>query len=1256
VGGFDRVWTALGGSLLGPELRGNYRAARELAIAQRRSDDTRSDASAAALGLVLTVSGWPARGRRLLSTVIERRRAGEPVDDDSFVRALVARSVGVLTSCWLLPGGGANPEMTELRPRFDLTQWLSTQSAERDEIEAAAVEPALRLAAEFVYDIMWVLHLAEGTEAATGALVNPNAATTLTTELRNRIQSFDARATSSGFAAMGAFARLYSAQLLHRIKDPQRDLIVRSVYQQAVALGDHNLAGLAVLRATSWVIAPFGGPQVFDLALQESGGSGPDLAPMFEAMEGTTTLGGPWPVAEQLALADSYFEAASSPRGRGMVAIYKSHLAFAADDPEAQHGHADAAAQWFSDAGDASMSALAQVHRLVADVSRGALRPDVTSLAHVGRWGSRGGNGSFAVGLALLLNRVGRFVLHRRDDPTRAARLFLLGEQLARNLGASTTECQANAGRASCLRRLGLRSEALSLSREVVAKYLEDEAPSSTAEDSLHRAAEESETMLVLAVGMQDDEPLGDAIQAGTAVLGRLGPGNGTPTGAELVSLQQTDFVEFRRTMHRTFLLDQLGHADVAVHRCRMRRARVEATAATVDAELELVLAAAAQLSEPVCHFEQAIAFGDVRRVDEAVQSFERYLAAGGAGGGIGGILAAPMASFATAGSATLDANAHNNDAQAARFFANLRRFDKARVHLDIVAAIAGSDWWERESERAEALALIADVVAGEGDWETSLGYYDAAIAELERRWLAAMTDAERVALGNDRSAAFVFRGAASAASRGVEAGRDEYAARVIAYMDGYRARALFELVREDTASGPGGAEPTVRRRWRELTTRSADLQTARMTAVRSPGLRLPIDDEAALAETTLAAFEQQLRVEELSVAPREDDSSDLTLDLLRGALDDGSLLIAWDLVDDECILVGVSADLPKPVIVRVPCQRGELERHLFALTMNCRSGGSWSESADRLGQLLLDPLAEPLGRATRVVFVPSPEGQQTPLHLLTVAGAPLCASHGVAYVPSARIATTRRAMPTTPAGPGLAVGDPTDMRLTSLTDGATRNLRALPCTATEAAMVCAHTPDADLRVGPEATESELRRLLPSARTVHLATHGTLVADAPGLSSVALANGDQLSVSEILGLGMGPDLFVLSACDSGRGVATSGNEVIGLARALLVSGANAAVVSLWPTNDLAGCLIMKRFYDARHAGVPGPDALARAQHELSSSTLPQLVAEYRSLEKEIATSHVANPGAVARGAGVSSGMPDPSHPNFWAPFVYLGTR
>jgi CHAT domain-containing protein len=193
--------------------------------------------------------------------------------------------------------------------------------------------------------------------------------------------------------------------------------------------------------------------------------------------------------------------------------------------------------------------------------------------------------------------------------------------------------------------------------------------------------------------------------------------------------------------------------------------------------------------------------------------------------------------------------------------------------------------------------------------------------------------------------------------------------------------------------------------------------------------------------------------------------------------------------------------------------------------------------------------------------------------------------------------------------------------------------------------------------IGPDATEAAVRAALPGRRVVHLATHGCLVDGAPQLSAVLLADGDHLTVDELIGLDLDVDLVVLSACDTARGEVTEGNEVVGLARALVGVGARAAVVSLWTAPDLATCLLMRRFYDRRRRGVPGPRALAEAQRDLASTSFDDQLDEYLALPDDIrgeGPSTEQTQVIASRSRGTAAEPGGATGTNAWAPFVYLG--
>ncbi|HXO27224.1 MAG TPA: CHAT domain-containing protein [Thermoanaerobaculia bacterium] len=106
-------------------------------------------------------------------------------------------------------------------------------------------------------------------------------------------------------------------------------------------------------------------------------------------------------------------------------------------------------------------------------------------------------------------------------------------------------------------------------------------------------------------------------------------------------------------------------------------------------------------------------------------------------------------------------------------------------------------------------------------------------------------------------------------------------------------------------------------------------------------------------------------------------------------------------------------------------------------------------------------------------------------------------------------------------------------------------------------------------------------------RHLHFAVHGLPDENHPELSAVALSTFDArgkpqdgiLFAHEIARLRLPADLVVLSACQSGRGAAISGEGLVGLVQAFFTAGSARVVASEWAVNDQATAVLMGLFYE-----------------------------------------------------------------------------
>ena len=203
------------------------------------------------------------------------------------------------------------------------------------------------------------------------------------------------------------------------------------------------------------------------------------------------------------------------------------------------------------------------------------------------------------------------------------------------------------------------------------------------------------------------------------------------------------------------------------------------------------------------------------------------------------------------------------------------------------------------------------------------------------------------------------------------------------------------------------------------------------------------------------------------------------------------------------------------------------------------------------------------------------------------------------------------------------------------------KSLPALPGSQREVRRISSLIPagSAILLQGKQADEASVRRAMPAAKVIHLATHGVIDNSNPLLSFLALGQtSDQpdrngrLTAEEVYSLDLHADLVVLSACRTGLGQ-ISGDGVAGLARAFFYAGAASVVSTLWDVADQPTAQLIGDFYGSFSKGKNGKsEALRDAQLSLLHS---------------LRNGHVR----VDTPFGL---LPLPEDPVFWAGYVLLG--
>jgi CHAT domain-containing protein len=115
-----------------------------------------------------------------------------------------------------------------------------------------------------------------------------------------------------------------------------------------------------------------------------------------------------------------------------------------------------------------------------------------------------------------------------------------------------------------------------------------------------------------------------------------------------------------------------------------------------------------------------------------------------------------------------------------------------------------------------------------------------------------------------------------------------------------------------------------------------------------------------------------------------------------------------------------------------------------------------------------------------------------------------------------------------------------------------------------------------------QATETAFRTYGQSFNYIHFATHGIFDHNDPLKSAILLSkdgeNDGILTTDKLYSMSIDADLVTLSACETGLGKISNGDDVVGLIRGFLYAGSTAVVATLWKVDDQATSDLMSRLY------------------------------------------------------------------------------
>lgn len=312
-----------------------------------------------------------------------------------------------------------------------------------------------------------------------------------------------------------------------------------------------------------------------------------------------------------------------------------------------------------------------------------------------------------------------------------------------------------------------------------------------------------------------------------------------------------------------------------------------------------------------------------------------------------------------------------------------------------------------------------------------------------------------------------------------------------------------------------------------------------------------------------------------------------LTLPEVQRMLEPGVALLTYYVTAAEILCWTV--DRERVDLTRTRLGRESLSRMVLTYRRMLQNLEPVDTHSKELYQLLLAPVLPKLTGVKQLGIIPHDSLHTLAFATLADGEASLLDRYPLFQLPSASVfkftLERRKAERNTRV---LAVGNP-DLRDQSL---------ELPFAEREVGSLAWNYPNMTALTREKATKSWIAEHIAEFGIIHLATHGEFDPVNPLFSALKLVSdkkekdGD-LDAAEIFDLKITADLIVLSACQTGLGRITSGDEVQGMNQAFLYAGTHALISSLWRVSDISTAMLMKQFYREYQAR-PKAESLRRA--------------------------------------------------------------
>jgi CHAT domain-containing protein/tetratricopeptide (TPR) repeat protein len=483
---------------------------------------------------------------------------------------------------------------------------------------------------------------------------------------------------------------------------------------------------------------------------------------------------------------------------------------------------------------------------------------------------------------------------------------------------------------------------------------------------------------------------------------------------------------------------------------------------------------------------------------------------------------------------------------------------------------------------------LFAEIAERKKDWNEAERFYTLTAADLEVHQARLHHDDLRVTFFKGKQLA--YEGLVQISLRNAD--RHEAIASAYIWSERAKSRGLIELLSQHLPTVHAHAEPSLLAKIEQLR-EELNVLYAKSRPEVTVARPSSILESIAAKEDELARSLREASIRDPEYTSLQ-QASVATIESVQQALPDYTTLVEYFIARNEVLVFLISRSGAE--VHRHLCSGDEIlgiqKRLAFHLEefmlgdayLRSHSDQNFQSTQHYLAKLyrmLFAPIAGRI-RTPHVTIIPHGYLHLLPFHAFADGSQYLIDRFDVSYAPSASVLKLCLEKEDLQQARGCVIG---------LAD------TTAPFVEQEVRDLASMLPGSTLLLNSMATRTAFAEAARRTSFLHIATHGIFRQDNPMFSGFKLADG-WVTALDLFSTTCETNLVTLSGCKSGVSQVTGSDDLVGLMRGFLYSGARSLMLSLWNIDDECTSKLMARFYGSWRKGATRSAALSTAMKEL----------------------------------------------------------